>query len=670
MAILTPKDSSGGPGVCIFLAIGTKYDELRSLPGRPESVILSGVAIGGRQEGGKLTRQKRLEFTKPAEFWAWLNTVRHPRERTWLVSDRLTIDLTLLGFWGLLDEGKFTLRRARQKSPSARSRAGSGAPVESWEHGILVTEDPPTAVECWSADGWGLTCIDLRNWIPYPVSTLAEWDGKTLPTDDPGLIGPPNWPAILGGRAEVVRDAFCRVAGWWDDREFGKFGLTVTSSALKSFAKYFIPEWVYAPQDEEQRALERSGAFVGRCEALWVGNVSSTLFPGLESQSGGPDADHPPPAGPFHLLDASSFYGYCCLDAQLPVETLEIWREGASGEIALESIGPDCMASVLISHPTERFPYRGDQGIYWPTGEYQTTLCGVELARAIRVGAVAHISWAIRYRMADWMSDLAAHFWTEAEMARMAGNRVIQQTAKNILARIGGKFAQSGQSWQDRPERIPPEPWAHWSEINTTDGTMKHFRAISWHVQERIPGEDPPHCWPAVFAFLTAYGRETLYRWMETAGPGNVLYCATDALIVTEEGRRRLDEAGFICPGALGFLRPVESANSLEIRGAMAYRIGSKVCLAGRPLIAREVEPGVWVSAARPTLREILSRRGGESIPNRENRMTLGPRTAWGSISPNGWITPPRLGPAQLVYDLAKCLPIVSPDHPSPAISR
>ena len=644
MALFNRRTTSGTPSTIVSVTVSGRADELRSLPGREEHSFSAGGAVAGRVEESGLTRRKEFRFHSPGEFWTWLNMVRHAREHTWVICDGLTEVLTLLGFWGLLDSGEFTLRQVtEQKGKSARANGGPVKPPR-FRAGLIISEDPPAAVICWHKSGWGITFVDIANYSDKGIHQLATWLNREPPGPVPDVIGPPDLPGACLQTAGIVADAFSQLVAWWKRSELGEWRLTIASAALSSMRQLFPDDNVFCPGSEEQRSLERTGVFVGRCDAFWIGDSDDPTDGGRRPVIGQQSLYDPPPAGPFHLLDCSSFYGWLLSDVSLPVETLSIWREGMEGELEGGPLGEDCMASVTIDHPTERFPFRGKIGQYWPVGRYQTTLCGPELGRAIRAGAIAHVTWAIRYRLTPWASPWATRIWDLACEARDAGQPLIQAACKSMLARAGGKFGQSGFQWKSKPAMVPPRPWARWVETSATSGQVTHYRAISWAVEAKQAGQDPDHCWPAVFAFLTASGREWLLTLMKAAGPRNMLYCATDSLLVTSAGRDRLETGGFIAPGELGQLREISTADSVHILGPMAYRIGNRVVVSGRPVVGLEVSPGVWEAPKRTTLRAILSRQGGDTIPRETGCVTLGIRSAMGSIDPAGWVRPFQLG--------------------------
>lgn len=651
MPLIPAKMDHGTPGSVFFLSVATEPDPELSLPGLPEHRLAYGVCLAGRVERGTLTRRKVHRFKTPEEFWKWLYWVRHARERTWLISHRLTVDATVLDTWRKFDAGEFSFAN-RVKPGFNRVKRGDGSDNSGRiEGGLLLTADPPAALAFWHSSGWGLHWIDSRNWFPDGLEDLAERQGRTLPPTPDDLADVPALDLALDARVETLAGAFIPLWEWLDDLVMGQFAWTVASGSMGALRSRLMDVPIDAPSNPDQKDLERLGTFGGRVECFWLGDSRERSSAPAPLRQDLFERPTPWPKPPFYLLDASSFYGFCMVDCPVPVQTLQFWREGEGGELALEDLGPDCLAAVTIHHPTERFPVRTNEGVYFAAGHFGTVLAGPELARALSVGAVAHVSAVVRYRLDFALRSVAWELWEEAQFHAKTGNRVLSGVCKAMLARLSGKFGQRSQRWIDRPDMIPPTPWARWGHLQSETGVYRQFRAVSWHVQELTEGEDPVHVWPAIHAWVTSHGRETLRRWIEAAGEGHCFYASTDAVIVDQEGFDRLNGAGYFCPGALGFLRIDTMGDFIDIRGPMDYTIGEKVVVAGQALAGRQGGPGVWVTPRISTLSDVLSRQGGRTVRQWEATQTQCTRATYGRPGQNGWIIPPILGVGHLESD-------------------
>ena len=96
--ILPAEMRTGTPSTAVFVDCETRPTIETAGKARQSHQLWFGWASAGRIEGGRLTRRKECRFETAAEFWAWLGTVRHARERTYLFAHNLGFDLTILGF--------------------------------------------------------------------------------------------------------------------------------------------------------------------------------------------------------------------------------------------------------------------------------------------------------------------------------------------------------------------------------------------------------------------------------------------------------------------------------------------------------------------------------------------------------------------------------------------
>ena len=643
MAELAPTGQTGTPGVVVFVDCETRDQGGESAPGRQSHRLWFGIARAGRLEGGRLTRVKELRFEKPITFWSWLHLVKRPQEVTWLFAHNLGFDLSCLGFWKMLEEGEFTLTRKRALSPLGRRRRGPDAPESVTDAGLVLTEDPPSAVLCWHRSGWRLNCLDSMNYFPMGLKRLgAQLQLEKLPM--PAADAPQEtWDAYCRRDVEILETAICQLSGWWKRAEMGRWPLTIASGALTAWRELCQTVIPLVPEDQLQRDREREAAYGGRLEALWLGRTGPAYPRVWGPRTAQRTIDDDFPRGPFHLVDATSFYGWILTSEPLPVKTIQRWDSETGGELELEQLGPDCLASVRICHQSERFPVRTPAGVQFASGNFDTVLCGAELARAVEVGAVAAVYWAHRYELGPLLAQFGQTIWEELQIARADGLGAVEMACKLMLARLAGKFNQKGHRWIGKPEMTPPRPWGSWLAVDASSGRAVRRRSIAWLLQEQVPAVDPEHAWPAVFAWVAAAGREWLGSWARIAGSRDCLYLNTDGLIVTDRGRERLEDAGLIRPGELGGLRIVESSPSVEIRGPGSYTIGSRNCHMGRPLGGFESSPGIWTSTRFPSLLQTFAAGGPETIQLRTVATAIPERTQGGETTPTGWVVAPSI---------------------------
>lgn len=643
MADLLPTGRTGVPGVVVFLDCETRDTGAPVSHGAHEHRLWFGYARAGRIEGGRLGRMKELRFEKAVTFWTWLDLVRKTSSVTWLFAHNLAFDLAAVGFWDQLEKGEFTLRMERPKKPRGRGGRPGDDGETTVEKGLILTEDPPSAVLCWHRSGWRLHAVDTLNYFPMPLAKLGEAVGLEKLAMPPADAPRETWDAYCRRDVEILERSICQLSGWWGRAELGRWPLTIASGALSAWRERFLHLVPDIPEKKDQRDFERSAAWSGRLEALWVGAVGPEA-----PRDAGPrihqlTLEEAPPRGPFSLVDATSFYGWLCASELVPVRTIESWDEETGGELACPPLGADCLAAVRIEHQTERFPVRTPAGVSWATGSYDTVLAGAELARAVELGAVQKTYRVLRYELGPLLGPFGAGLWEELKEAERLDLGAVRLACKLMMARLAGKFAQRSGRWVDRPERVSPVAFGTWIEARVGQDIGRRFRSLGWLVQEREDGPDPEHCWPAVFAFITAAGREWLRGWWAAAGQANVLYLNTDGLITTAAGLERLEDAGLIRPGALGGLRVVETAATVEVRGPGSYRIGAINRHMGRAVGGVETSPGVWTAPAFPSMTQQLMAADKSAVQIGQRSTAIPRRLPVGEVGPGGWVVPPSI---------------------------
>jgi hypothetical protein len=594
-------------------------------------------------ENGKWTREKIREGTDPAEFWMALNSARQSGHPTTMVGYGIGRCLTLLGFWALLESEEFHLNReatvAQKTSKSHAQQIRSLRPTK----GLLISNGPPTAVICYHKDRWKLTCVDIQNYSDKSESEIAamvDCPYRDWPATDEPLL---HWGLVAEQRARATCEAFVRLVTWQNQQELGMFSLTITSLAMAAFRHRFMRDRIALPEDQDVRDWERAGYHNGRIEALWCGKVEDGEYIASDRARKGDTLFDAHPIGPYHVVDARSFYAAVETFEELPVECIESHIGDCVPQPSTDEDFTTIMASVTIESDTDTYPVRAGAGTIYATGTYQTTLAGPELARAVRAGHVAVFhSWQ-RYRLAQCLRWYAEGMWAERIRARDRGDMWLEGVCKALMARIHGKFLQRSHRWTLVPGRDAPGPWEHWSSIDVATGDYREWRSIGWDVQIRDDAGDSSHCFPALAAWVTSHGREWLRIWMAKAGHRQVLYVGCDGMIVTEVGKRNLEATGMIWPDGVGSLRVVRSAEDVEIRGPNNYTHAGREVVSGRPIRGLRIIDNKWRGERWQGLEETFYTADKTAVSSFTQSGLVSRYTAPGIVGPGGWIDPPRL---------------------------
>lgn len=640
-AVLTTNDELTWPGTCIFVDTESRWETDQLNPRRQLHSFRLASATACRIESGKQTRRKSERFREARDFWSWVNFVRHPRMPVWIFAHNLGFDLTMLDFWGQLTAGNFSLHQ-RPLANLEHIRSEKLKRIMSrTKKGFLMTDDPPSAVECYHRDRWKCILIDSLNYFDRSLEQIADWLGLEklpLPANDATWD---DWFARCDQDVKILEAALLKWLLWHGKQELGRFSFTLAGACLAGFRHRWMAHEIDLPDDQSQRDFEREAFYLGRTQALWLGEISPTVCKPVCSIDQGADLFTQPPRGPFFQLDANSFYGAIGAYENVPVKTIETSANYPGIELEPSQLDETCLAHVLIETREETFPVRTPEGIAWPIGTYWTTLCGTELLRALTAGLVKRVGRWCRYEMAPAFRKYACDLWTERLSARAAGDGLLEHVCKQMLARLHGKFAQRLDEWVDDPAALVDTPWSTWMRFDQETHQVRQYRSIGWDAQYRRPKGDARHAFPAIAAFTTAAGRERLLALWRVAGPRDVVYLSTDSLIVTQAGLERLADQGMIDPDELGYLRIVAEDDHIHIRGPNNYSLGKRHVIAGRHRSHKIIAADRYQATHFQSLLETIHLKGPNTVAVSEIVKTVPLPATLMLTDRAGWLRPP-----------------------------
>jgi hypothetical protein len=650
---LGPNDDVTIPGaiICVEVATVSEVDQVN--PRNRIHRLRCGVAIAGRMENGKWTRENVCNFTSSPQLWEFINCRRASGKPVWLFSGNLSTMLTLTGFWRMLESGWWALAKKSAVDPAKIRSEKLRRQLLKTQTGVLVEADPPTCLMAWHRDGWKMIALDLRNYWDKPMEQLASLLAiPTVPSpqpDDPAEV----WTDHAERLARITQQCVVRLAGWHLRNQMGRFGWTVAGMALAGFRHRYMRHKIELPPSQSDRDFERRAYFNGRCEPLWLGEVRGNRYYPPEGLPATPGLFDRIPRGPFSLVDSRSFYGGVAALQELPINCVGEGEGFPPGQFLPFNLDQGYLAEVQIVSERHEFPCRLPDRTVYAVGDFWTVLCGPELLRAVETNSVRAVGHWRAYNLDRPFREYALGLWGERMEAEKNGDLLLSSLIKALLARLHGKFMQRDFKWSVNPREIAPAPWHRWTTLNATTGERKDFRSIAWEVQQQRPAGDAKHCFPALAAFVTAWGREWLRSWMQIAGAREVLYVSTDSLIVTQTGRENLERIGIIGDYGIGACRVVETSDRVRISGPNDYEIGGRVCFAGLPFGCVERGGTTATYSTRPSLRAILGSPPTESLTETTQTARLAPSSETWRMSAGGWLDKIILAQGETRWELS-----------------
>lgn len=573
-----------------------------------------GVAISGRLEGGKITRRHIAKFSSEHTFWRYLYSLTGPRHTTWLVAHNALFDLVVAGFPERFANGEMAIDWPRQKRININN--GNNRPANN---AFCVIESPPTIIACRVAETQGrLVIVDSLNWFQAPLSVLGESCGiqkKPMPQFDES---DETWFNYCQTDSEIVFETFVGLIKWVSDNDMGMFRYTGPGQAFAAYRHRFMAHRIFTHDNADVKKLERASYFGGRTEVFKMGQIDETVY----------------------QLDINSLFPSVMRDNEYPcvLDKYELLTEYTDKLPDIDY--SKSIMEVTLDTNNAIFPYRRDKIILYPTGVFNTVLCGHELKYArnkgyIRMGR----SWAT-YRAACLFKLWVNTLWDMRQGYRASGEKLYDSFTKSLLNSLYGKFAQLAPAWINRPDILSNLPWTTWTEYNAATLETRQMRSVGWLAQEQIEREEMASTFPAISAFVTAAARMRMNGLRLTAGLDNVYYQGVDGLVVNQLGYDRLIAADEVVESQLGKLRLLLATNNGEILGCSDYRLGQKVVIAGRAKVYEDIEAGQLMQRKFSTTSQLFTVGCGAQIEEYKDTWTRADVYKKGIVQSDGWVRP------------------------------
>lgn len=547
-------------------------------PGWQHERLLSWCASGWERGTEGSYRVWNCTHADPARWWRAVEWGAKRGGVTWLVADRAVRVASLLGLWGMIDEGRIQWD-GWQRSAGGRSGAGrdvrpvpvgdetgDGLPGRHDAHGVrplpsllpapasdqrdeavrqplqadgVVIDDPPTILRLRLPGRPGrLWLLDSRNWGIESV-------GDSLSAADEA-----RWLAAVMRR--MVDELASR--GW------GGLKATAGSQSLAIWRHSYLTHPVIAHGDSDILDLEARAYVGGRCECGRLGPVEGPLF----------------------MVDRRSAYAAACAELDVPVRVKGYYDGGIQGLVRDPERAQRCCAEAGVSGDEPAYPYLARDGVRYPVGNRSVVLAGPELRDAVERGAVQRLGRCVEYECAPALRGYAeAVHGARCEYDRR-GDAELSAWSKKLLVGLPGKLGQRCAEWVPMPGVYPPAPWYSWWGINTSHEVYR-LRALGGAVQRQQKGEWTYDSVPAVACWVLSHARLALLQAIRVCGWDECLYWDTDSLLLTEAGWSRLQASPSGIGGRLGQWRLVRQVSRAVIHGPKYYIHDGVVTCAGMP---------------------------------------------------------------------------------------
>lgn len=573
------KGNKGTEGPCNLVFVDTESWEAphESRSSRKTLSLRLWCATRIRLDGGKVSRRIETSGHTQAEFWQFLDSVSDHYRCTWVFSHNSGFDLTMLGFWGELDNGRFVTTPKFRKDKS-----GKDTDQVSWR-GRLCVDDRPFFC-CVRNGDKHYKFVDSLNYYPMSLQQIGTSIGVpklAMPSQEASEA---DWLDYCRRDVEILERAITGLIQTWRAEQSGVFQMTAAALAMTNFrhtcslrANGGDDVDIYTQPGSFQNELEREAYYGGLVQPFYVGRRDHRVY----------------------HLDVNSLYPAVMLFNDFPRRFAATATQITPASLLEASRLYGCVAEVNIKSRHSAFPCRVNQRYYMLTGRYWTTLAGPELVRALETDSVIGVGLVQTYSLAPIFTNWVQYWYGRKLAAQQAKprNEAEYQLAKMILNALSGKWAQKGKYWKDRHDRIALERWGGWVDADDETQVPIRMRGIAGNAQQYVTDDDPQHSFPAISAFITAHAREYMRMLIELCPERSVYYMATDSLICNQDAYDNLDRQGYISDTDIGSLKVVGIYDSADIKGCNHYILDGTETVSG--LLGRATTRGDGVRVAQ-----------------------------------------------------------------------
>jgi hypothetical protein len=511
-------------------------------------------------------------------WWEWLSSQLTDTRSTWIISESCGRIWPLLGLWEEIENGRLVITgtdphapadtgaelhglRQAQTDPLAPVSSGARHSVHARRAGMLVVADPPCIlVGRYKERACRFTWVDARNYSVHLPESITRGSDSLA------------WIVLFWRRYHTL----CTAA------HLGSAQTTTGSQSLHGWRVGYYTGGVYAGGMPEITDLEQRALIGGRCEAYRIGEI----------------------VGPVYHLDIRSAYAAQCVREAVPIRVRSMLGAPDMPALATALARAACIASVRIRTDERAYPYRRvsrapdtdptpsgparqsraayGTDIIWPIGEYNTTLCGPELADALAHDRIVRVYSLVEYDSAPILRDYAQRIYDLRCKYESANIPDMARVCKSLLVAIVGKFGQRDRRWVHCPDLWSDLQYGEWYGSDAV-GRSCRYRSLGGVIQrDEILGL-ATEAVPAVAAWILSAARMRLLQLIRIAGWEHTYYCDTDSIMVDEYGYWELDHAGLISPGVLGSLYIHDIWDHVDIRGVKYYVGDGNIVCSGLP---------------------------------------------------------------------------------------
>jgi|SRR5690348_8432252 len=472
------------------------------------------------------------------------------------------------------------------------------------------------------------------------ISALVDIVKPPLPVGD----DPAAWMARCAADTAILHAALLTVMNWHDANQLGRWALTGASIGWNTMRH--LQQAKTSKRSRDARVKLGLPAVDPAAQPVVIDPDPDGLAHDRQAIYGGRRQTwrhgHLPPG---HYVEVDFVKAYqtvmarCALPRKrgrwfdsLPVDSRLVddpaCQWGIIAEAELETDVPRWPCRVPVTpaalppgHERDRtgMPADAKTRVFYPVGRFKTVLAGPDIAEARRAGCLRSIGHGQVHQLgrsaatwATWSLDVQDDPDTPA---------IVKLALKHQGRAVAGKWAQ--HAWTKTVIGLSTTyGWSYQDVWDNAAGVRGAIIDMAGTKFLSVPDADGDNAYPAVLAWIEAYVRVALGRAIDQLGPGQVVQCDTDGMIVDattlaparamgETGAGELGPAGARFNAALAATEPVTwplrlraktAYRTLEVIGPQHLTLDGRKRWSGVPGSVERQADGSWTAMTWPKL--------------------------------------------------------------------
>lgn len=550
------------------------------------------VATFVELDGSDIVKHETYRFKSGEGLWSWILGKCRRKERLWIFAHNALFDLTISGFWELVQ--------------------GFNVKLAKW-----VVNDPPTIIKGSCQQGQFTIC-DSMNWATHSLAKIGEWCGLPkypMPHQSSSDI---DWFDYCSRDVEILVDFMVRVISLVKECDLGNFQTTAAAQSMSAYRHRWMKHKILIHQDANVKKLERAAYYGGMVKCLYVGKCDN----------------------PTYHVDVNNLYPYVMGQGLYPTAINRRIANPSLNELDLACMSNAVIATVRINTKEMTFPYRANGLVIHPVGDYWTTLAGPELIAALDTGSVIGCSECVLYEHAPIFEQWSHDWCLWLECCKSLGQLAKYHVSKLIANALSGKWAQRSKAWIPIEGLSRRRKWGEWWCHRVGVPGMLHCRSVAGAVQYEKPDVESSSSFPAISAFITSYGRTYMQSIIDSLDPRDVYYVDTDGIFCNDAAVVCLDDDGMIDQYRPGKLKVDGTHEGVTIHGLRRYEINHRIMQPGLKPSAVETADGTYLQDAWQGGRSLLSSDPNGIVRVAKRVIHLGPARIGAHVAEDGWTFP------------------------------